>query len=322
MTSLPYVTFNPRHMKNLFFILLNLFVCINWSYSQKSLQEKLGYPKDAKLLIIHGDDLGVSHSEDEATFNAMKKEVVSSASIMVPCPWFSEVAAYAVAHPQSDLGLHLTLTSEWKYYKWAPISANNEVPGLINKQGYLYSSVDSVYRQAKLVEVEKELRAQIEKARQAGIDFTHLDSHMGTLLGNVEYLKLYIRLGKEYKVPVLLLRTGPRSAFGVNLDSLVNEKDVMADHIYIANPVDFNSGMENYYTKVLRDIQPGLNVLIIHTAYDDKEMEAITMDHVDYGAAWRQADYNFFTSDNCKKILKDQDIYIVTWREIRDKLIK
>ncbi|MDP4262249.1 MAG: polysaccharide deacetylase family protein [Bacteroidota bacterium] len=311
-----------QYMKNLFFILLSLFVCTHLLYAQKSIQERLGYPKNTKLLIIHGDDLGVSHAENEATTTAMVKGAVSSASIMVPCPWFSEIASYAASHPGADLGLHLTLTSEWKYYKWGSVSGNCEVPGLLNKQGYLYSTVDSVYKQAKLKEIEKELRAQIEKARLAGIDFTHFDSHMGTSFGNTEYLKLYIRLGKEYKVPVLLLRSGPRSAFGVNLDSLISEKDVMADKIYIADPVDFKNGMENYYTKVLNSIQPGLNVLIIHTAYDDKEMQAITMDHPEYGAAWRQADYNFFTSDHCKKILKDQDIHVITWREIRDKLTR
>jgi predicted glycoside hydrolase/deacetylase ChbG (UPF0249 family) len=309
-------------MKKLLFVLLNMHVCTCLLFAQISIQEKLGYPKDAKLLIIHGDDLGVSHSENEATTMALEKGSVSSASIMVPCPWFSEIAAYAVAHPKADFGLHLTLTSEWKYYKWGPVLGSCEVPGLVNKSGFLYPEVDSVYKRAKLKEVEKELRAQIEKARQAGIDFTHFDSHMGTLLGNPEYLKLFVRLGKEYKVPVLLLRSGARSAFGVNLDSLVNEKDVMLDKIYIANPPDFANGMEKFYTKTLNSIQPGLNLLIIHMAFDDKEMQSITMDHSDYGAAWRQADYNFFTSENCKKIIMDQNIHIITWREVRDKLTR
>jgi chitin disaccharide deacetylase len=310
-------------MKKLLCILLTVFASASLVQAQSlTIQEKLGYSKNTKLLIIHADDLGVAHSENEATQAAMEKGSVNSASIMVPTPWFSEIAAYAVAHPAADFGLHLTLTSEWKYYKWGPLSGDNEVPGLVNKNGFLYSTVDSVYKNAKLTEIEKELRSQIEKARHFGIDFTHFDSHMGALFGNAEYLKLLIELGREYKVPVLLAKSGPRSAFNVNLDAFVTDKDVMADKIYTANPPDFKNGMEAYYMNVLNSLPSGLNILIIHTAYDDKEMQSITIDHPDWGAAWRQADYNFFTSDKCKTILKDQGIHVITWREIRDKLLR
>jgi hypothetical protein len=292
-------------------------------YAQSlSIQEKLGYSKDTKLLIIHADDLGVSHSENEATISAMENGVVNSASIIVPTPWFSEIAAYAAAHPLADFGLHLTLTSEWKYYKWGPLSGNTEVPGLVNTSGFLYPGADSVYQHAKLKEIEKELRAQIEKARQFGVDFTHFDSHMGVLFGNAEYLKLLIELGREYKVPVMLTKSGPRSVFNIDLGSFFNEKDILLDRIYTANPEDYKKGMGNYYTSVLNSLQPGLSILIIHTAYDDKEMQAITVDHPDWGAAWRQADYNFFTGESCKKILKTQNIRVITWREVRDKLVR
>src|ERR1700761_1492388 len=103
------------------------------SAQQKSVQEMLGYPKDAKLLIIHADDLGVTHSENVASISALETGSVRSASMMVPCPWFPEMAAYARTHPEKDLGLHLTLTSEWKYYKWGPVTPEAEVPGLVNK---------------------------------------------------------------------------------------------------------------------------------------------------------------------------------------------
>jgi chitin disaccharide deacetylase len=303
-------------MKKLFFIAVSMSLFISFLQAQsKTIQEKLGYSKDAKLLIIHADDLGVAHSENEATINAMEKGSVSSASIMVPTPWFSEIAAYTRSHPKADFGLHLTLTSEWKYYKWRSLSA--EVPGLNNKEGFLFASVDSVYQSAKLLEVEKELRKQIEKAKQFGIDVTHLDSHMGTLFGNQDYLKLYIQLGREYKVPVMLPKIVTAS-----LGSFLTDKDVLVDDIQTANPDNFKNGMENYYKGVLNSLKAGLNVLIIHTAYDDKEMQFVTVDHPDWGAAWRQADYNFFSGETCKKILKDQDVHVITWREIRDKLIR
>jgi len=303
-------------MKNFFLLLLTALVFSYLLNAQSStIQERLGYSKDTKLLIIHADDLGVSHSENAATINAMETGSVSSASIMVPTPWFSEIAAYAIAHPKADFGLHLTFTSEWKNYKWRSLS--DETPGLNNKQGFMFSSVDSVYASATITEVEEELRKQVEKAKQFGLDVTHLDSHMGTLFGKPEYLKLYIQMGREYKVPVML----PKVATA-GLGSFLTDKDVLVDDIFIANPSDYKSGMAAYYTGVLNSVKTGLSVLIIHTAYDDKEMQSVTIDHPDYGAAWRQADYNFFTSETCKRILKEKNIKVITWREIRDKLVK
>ena len=304
-----------------FFLIVLFFVDLISGKAQKTLAERLGYSKESKLLIIHADDLGLSHSENAATVYAMEHGSVNSASIMVPCPWFPEIAAYAVAHPKSDFGLHLTLTSEWKLFKWGPVASKSEVPGLVNQSGYFFSSPDSVYMTGKVSEVEQELRAQIEKAKQFGIDVTHLDSHMGTLFWNPEYLKILIKLGREYKIPVMLSKAG-FAAFDVNLDNFTNDKDVSLDGVYTASPGDFKNGMDNYYTKVLKSLQPGVSELIFHTAYDDSEMKAVSTDHPDWGAAWRQADFNFFTSDLCKKLLKEQNIQLITWREIRDKLLR
>ena len=295
-------------------LLLNVLT----TFAQLTLQERLGYSKDNKLLIIHADDLGLSHSENEASIYAMEKGSVSSASIMVPCPWFPEIAAYARAHPKADLGLHLTLTSEWKYFKWGPVAAKEKVPAIVNKNGFLFESADSVQSSGNPAEVEKELRAQIERANQFGIDITHLDSHMGTLFGNAEYLKTLIKLGREYKVPVLL----SKQVLRFNPDSFINAQDVVLDMIYTAMPQDYKNGMENYYTGVFKSLQPGVSIILLHAAYDDREMQGIAVDHPDWGAAWRQADFNFFTSENCKKLLQENNIRVITWREIRDKLLR
>ena len=305
-------------MKKIFLSLLLLpAVYVN---AQKTLQERLGYSKDAKLLILHADDLGMSHSENAATFSGMEHGSISSASIMMPTPWISEAANYQHQHPVADLGLHLTLTSEWNYLKWGSVASN--VPGLLNKNGFLFSSVDSVYRSATAAEVEKELRAQIEKAKSLGIDITHLDSHMGTLFGRPDYLKVFIKLGREYKVPVLLCKPIFKLAFHVDLDSLTTDKDITIDMIYMAYPQDYKNGMENFYTGVLRSLKPGVSEIIFHAAYNDSEMQAAAIDHPDYGAEWRQADFKFFSSDKCKTVLKEQNIELITWREIRDKLVR
>lgn len=277
----------------------------------------MGYPRSAKLLIIHADDLGVSHSENAASFQALEKGSVSSASIMVPCPWFTEAAAYALAHPAADLGLHLTLTSEWNLLKWGPVAAKQFVPNLVNSKDFFFASVDSVIRSGNAAEVEKELRAQIERARQFGIDITHLDSHMGTLYANKDFLEVMLKLGKEYRLPVML-----HQQIITATNANPGENGVLLDMIYIESPKDFANGPEAFYSNILQNLQPGVSEIILHAAYNDTEMQAVTVDHPDYGAAWRQADFDFFTSERCKDLLEQNGIQLVTWREIRDKLIR
>jgi predicted glycoside hydrolase/deacetylase ChbG (UPF0249 family) len=301
---------------------LLISVCSTLAWGQaKSIQERLGYPNNAKLVIIHADDLGVSHSENAASIAAMEKGSVSSASIMVPCPWFPEIAAYAQTHPGACFGLHITLTSEWKYYKWGPVTAREKVPGLVNKNGFLYSSVDSVYQNASASEVETEIRNQVLRAEHFGMEPTHLDAHMGTALQRLDYLKAYLKVGHEFKIPVFIPRV-LEIPLKVKFDTIVSDKDVLVDHILSASPQDFKSGFANFYTNGLKNLKPGLTYLIIHTAYDDAEMRAVTIDHPDWGAAWRQEDFNFFSSAECKKLLKDNNIYVITWKEIRDKIVR
>jgi len=308
-------------MKKHFAVLLFCFYASFVLAQTKTLAEKLGYPKDAKLVIIHSDDLAVSHSENAASTTAMEKGSVSSASIMVPCPWLSEIAAYAQSHPSADLGLHITLTSEWKYYKWGPVTSKDKVPGLINKNGYFYSSVDSVIQNASAAEVEQEIRTQVLKAKQMGIDPTHLDAHMGTALSSADYFKAYLKVGREFKIPVFIPRL-VEAGLKVKFDTMLTEKEVLVDNILSASPNDMKTGFKAFYTEGIKNLKPGLTYLIIHTAYDDAEMRAVTVDHPDWGAAWRQEDFNFFSSAECAKVLKDNNIYVITWKEIRDKIVR
>jgi predicted glycoside hydrolase/deacetylase ChbG (UPF0249 family) len=293
---------------------------------QKTIQERLGYSRDTKLLIIHADDIGVSHSENAATIAAMEKGMVNSGSIMVPCPWFPEIAAYASSHPDVDFGLHLTLTSEWRLYKWGPTLPRNQVPGLVNARGYLYGSVEDVGKHASAQEVEQELHKQIERAKEFGISPTHLDTHMGSVMARPEFIHVYIKLGREYKIPVLIngdvLNTDPVIR---SLKSYVTDKDVVVDKIWMATNADYQGGpdgMVNYWTRALNSLQAGLNCFLLHAAYDNDEMQAITERQGGFGSTWRQADFNFFTSAECKRMIEEQHIRLVTWREIKNKLLK
>lgn len=298
-----------------------LYAHTAFSQSPPSLAERLGYPAHTKLLIVHADDLAVAHSENQASFKAMKEGVVNSASIMAPCPWLPEVAAYAKANSDYDLGLHLTLTSEWKHYKWSPVSDCGDLAGLVDSNGYLYDNCADFARHAKPEAVEQELRAQIEKVKSCGIQPTHLDSHMGCLFfQNPVLFAIYLKLGREYGIPAMV----SHDLLGILPEPFklaVTDKDIVVDHILTANPEDYQKGMAQYYTGVLQSLQPGVNVLLIHTAYNDAEMQGVSIDHPDWGAAWRQADYDFFTGAACRELIKAQGIRLITWREV-GKLMK
>lgn len=311
-------------MKNTSLLLLFMAI-LSSSFAQPTLAERLGYSKDAKLLIIHSDDLAVAHSENQASFKAMKDGSVSSASVMVPCPWLKEVVEYAKANPNHDLGLHLTLTSEWQWYKWGPAAPRGEVPGLVDANGYFYDNCADVAKNAKPEEVERELRAQIEKAKALGLEPTHLDSHMGCIFStNPANLAAYLKLAKEYGIPAMInhdivngiIKQAP-DLFRQSFD----DKTPVVDRVLTAGPEDYKKGMKQYYENTLRTLQPGVSVLLIHTAYENLETQGMMVNHTDWGAGWRQADYEFFMSKNCQKILKAQGIKVITWREI-GKLMK
>ena len=276
--------------------------------------ERLGYPADTKLLIIHADDLAVSHSQDRASFAALDRGEASAASIMVPCPWLTEVAAYAQAHPDADLGLHLTLTSEWRNYRWGPLASRNEVPGLLGPDGNLWPDVPFVTKHATAAEIEKEIRAQIEQAMKVGIRPTHLDSHMGTLFA-AAYFPVYVKVAREYGLPFLAMRTPGAAA---SMLALLKDSDILPDAIEMATNVK-PENWASYYLGLITSLKPGLTELIVHLAYDDAEMQAITEGHPAYGSAWRQRDFDVITSPEFQQALKNNRVTLIGWKQIKGR---
>jgi chitin disaccharide deacetylase len=280
----------------------------------KTLPERLGYPADAKLLIVHADDLGMARSVNAATIKGFESGLVSSGSIMVPCPWLPEIAAYARKHPQADLGLHLTLTSEWTPYRWGPVLPKDRVASLLDNTGYFYLTESEAAAHANAKEVEAEIRAQIERARSLGIQPTHLDSHMGTLYQNKTLFEILLRVARENKLPIRLSKEWLAS--NEYLPSILTPNDVAIDKIISIEPNVIAEGWSKFYADAIKSIQPGVTEMIIHLAYDDEEMRAATADHPDWGAAWRQRDLEFFTSDTFRKLLEENRVKLITWREI------
>ena len=285
-----------------------------------SLAERLGYPPDAKLLIVHADDLGMAHSVNAATIKGFESGLVNSGSIMVPCPWFSEIATYARANPQADLGLHLTLTSEWTSFRWGPVTSKDRVSSLLDKNGYFHLTESEAATKADPKEVELEIRAQIERAKAFGIQPTHLDSHMGTLYQNKALFEVFLRVAREYKLPVRVARTWfSRADF---LPSTLKPDDVFIDRVLDINQSVAPQDWARFYTDAIKKLEPGVTEVVIHLAHDDAEMRGATFDHPDWGASWRQRDFEFFTSDVFRQLLREQKIKLITWRELGKLLQK
>ena len=284
----------------------------------KNVAERLGYPADSKLLIIHADDLAVAHSVDQASFAALDSKAVSSASVMVPCPWLTEVAAYAKAHPDADLGLHLTLTSEWETYKWGSAAPADQVPSLLDADGYFWPDVPPVAKNGKAEEVEREIRAQVKRALEMGIHPTHLDTHMGTLAARPDFYAALIKVAHEYHLPFMAVRsTDPRMA---PMEKLLSPGDIALDSIVIFNPrIPANEWTESYI-KAFQGLEPGLHELIVHLGHDDSELQAITVNHPDFGAAWRERDFKAVTSPDFKKALEDNHIHVIGWKDLKELL--
>jgi chitin disaccharide deacetylase len=280
----------------------------------KSLVEKLGYPPDTKLLIIHADDLGEAHSVNAASIKALESGAVNSASIMVPCPWFPEIADYAKSHPEIDFGLHLTLTSERIYYRWGPVASADKVRSLLDQNGYLHHDWTPTTH-IDPHEAELELRAQIDRAYAMGVRPTHLDSHQYRLDSTgQELFEVALRLAHQYKLPFFVTRDW--FADYPYLASALGPDDVIIDHTITIEANVPPEKWADYYKNALRNLQPGVTELVIHLAYDDAEMRAATRERDTWGAAWRQRDFDFFTSSYFRNLIQDQHIKLVTWRQI------
>jgi predicted glycoside hydrolase/deacetylase ChbG (UPF0249 family) len=280
----------------------------------KSLAERLGYARDARLVIVHADDLGMTHAVNAASIKGLETGLVTSASIMVPCPWFPEMADYAKTHTDADLGLHLTLTSERVFYRWGPVAPRDKVPSLVDSNGYFHLNwTETTHIDAK--EVELELRAQIERALAMGVRPTHFDSHQYRLFENgKDIFQSVQRLAHEYKLPVFMVRDWFRDR--PYLRSSLSPDDLVVDHTVTIEPGVVPEKWADFYTTALKNLQPGVTVFIIHLAFDDEEMRAATRERDTWGAAWRQRDFNYFTSEEFRTLVREQDIKLVTWREL------
>ena len=325
-------------MKN-FLLIFAIIFSINSNSQINNIAEKLGYETDAKLLIIHGDDIGVSHSVNIASFEGFKKDAITSGSIMIPSPWVKEVAEFHKKYPKYDLGLHLTLTAEWKNYKWNGVMPSNEISSLLNQENEFYDNTLDVDINANPEEFRKEIQAQIDYSKLIGLNPTHIDTHMGSLAVNKDLWKVYIEVGHKNKLVSMVTKTRSLNLFDEDFpmpEYIVPVNDIYmlypgADRAFIESAVGESvantlivSDIYKYddwyklYSSKIKSLSPGLNVFLLHLGYDNEELKGVTIDHPEYGARWRQLDFEVFNSNEIKQLIIDENVKLVTWGEIRD----
>ena len=317
------------------FILSFLFSAVQ--SQELTYAERLGFPKGSKVIILHIDDVGMSWDSNQGAIQAMESGVANSLSIMMPCPWVPGFVHYMKEHPNVDAGLHLTLTSEWKDYRWPPLSGRPAVPGLVDQEGALWRSVELVAQNASPDEVETEIREQVRRAREMGFEPTHLDSHMGTLFATLEFIERYVKVGIETKIPLMfpgghatmitktsgvpaewnepLKATGKR-IWDAGLPVLDDIHNISYDFEY---PKDENLSDEQLqklataqYIETMRQLKPGLSMVIMHCTAPSEVFK-----HIGTSGRVRKADMLAMTDPAFRKFLKDEKIILTTWRELK-----
>jgi predicted glycoside hydrolase/deacetylase ChbG (UPF0249 family) len=290
----------------------------------QSLAEQLGFSPTDKVAVVHVDDIGMCNAANLGAFEALGRGPATCGSIMVPCPWFREVAEVAAAHPEFDLGVHLTLTAEWSHYRWGPVAGRSAVPSLLDGEGYLPRTALEVARNAKPEEVEVELRAQIQMALDAGIDVTHLDSHMGTCFFP-QFVPIYHKLAVEFAVPVFAARPddaalerqglkGFRSLLEPLIDALENDGIPVLDG-FCADSLSFADGTgAEHNRRRLEGLGPGVSYLICHAAKGGEELSHVTPD----SAHQRDFERSYYGGEAGRRELERQGIQTVGMRPLRE----
>lgn len=294
------------------FVAMITFLASN--IQSQTLAEKLGYKSTDKLLIINSDDAGMCHAANTGTIEGMENGLISSSTIMTPCPWYNEIAKYAASNPERDFGVHLTLTSEWKHYRWGTVAPRNEVPGLYDEQGYMWRGVEDVYASSNVEEALIEGRAQINKALASGIPITHLDSHMGTYQYSPDYMNIYIQLADEFNLPIRMPSQSTIEAMGFpNMRKLCDEKGIIYPDYFIFEEFE-NYKTDNvfeFWTSYIKNLKPGVTEIYVHAASDTDEIHAITN-----SATQRNRELEFFTSEAVKKLIEEEGVIVIGYRPL------
>jgi len=287
--------------------------------------KKLGFSNDDRVVIIHTDDIGMCQASVRAFAELWEFGIISSGAIMVPCPWFLEAARFTCETPKVDLGVHITLTSEWDSYRWGPISTRDPKSGMIDPQGFFYRTSEEAQKFGDPDAVRGEIQAQIERALSSGVPVSHIDTHMGTVASQ-KFIPSYIQLAVQYRLPLMIMRLDKQDWVAMGLDESTAEFAVqmvtqleeqgipLLDRIATLHLNQAKTKEERivYAEEVIGRLGPGITHFIIHPSVDTPELRAITND-------WpcRVADYEAFRSDELRNIIKNLGIQVIGYQPLK-----
>ncbi|MFL3045148.1 MAG: polysaccharide deacetylase family protein [Candidatus Neomarinimicrobiota bacterium] len=287
----------------------------------KNWAEKLGYPVDSKVVMLHADDIGMCSEANEAVIPYLLNDQIQSASAMVPCPWFNDIADWYKKHPEMDIGLHLTLTSEWKNYRWGPVSNPSSVPELIDPEGYLWRRVIDVASRTPVAIIEKEVRAQIERAYKRGIKPGHIDTHMGTLYSKVEYAEAFFNIAMEYGIPANVIEFTPdrvqkfrKQGYPITARLIESGRKYtlpkLDDFSSVPDGKTYQNKKENFFD-LIQNMEPGITEIIFHPSINSEGLKKITN-------SWQQRvwESKMFSDPEVIQFLKNEGIIFTNWKEM------
>ncbi len=288
--------------------------------------EKLGFSNDDRVVIIHTDDIGMCQASVSAFEELWDFGLITSGATMVPCPWFLEAAAFCRENPQVDMGVHLTLTSEWETYRWGPISTRDQGSGMVDFEGYFYRTSEEAQEHGDPEAVQLELRAQVVRAIALGIDPTHIDTHMGSV-GHPKFMPGYLQLAVQYASPPMIMRMDEQSwlEFGLEPETAKLAALMVAQTEEMGIPLlDHLGGLEldqagtleeriAYAKQSFDDLKPGITHFIIHPSKDTPELRTITPDW-----PYRVADYQAFMSAELRDYVQQSGVHVIGYRTLKE----
>lgn len=284
--------------------------------SAQTLAERLGYKKDDVLLIINNDDSGMSHASNRGTMKGMDEGLLTSSTIMFNCDWSPEIVKYALENPHRNFGVHLTLTSEWKGYKWGTVAPAADVPSLLDENGKLWAGVLDVYAHADPEHAYVEGKAQIQRALDYGLDITHIDSHMGTFQLHPSYIEKYVQLALDFNVPLRMASQSTHVKYGMgDLRKECEDKGlVFPDYMIYEELQNYKGDVEAFWVDIIRNLKAGVTEFYLHASEESDEIKAITN-------SWktRAEELRVITESHAiKKALKDKNVHLISYRELRE----
>lgn len=289
--------------------------------------ERLGWRPTDRVLIMHADDGGMSIASTLGTIDALNRGIVSSTSLLMPCPAVPMMVDYLRKHPQVDAGVHLTFTSEHESYRWGPVADPSAVPGLCDRDGYLWDNVGLVLQHATADEIEREMRAQIARLERMGIRPTHIDTHMGTLVARADYLERYVKVAIEKQLPFMAfpyLESGDIDEqllplYHKLLKQAWNSGLPVLDSM-LADPNGFKVGdRKAQWMKILRDMKPGVHFVLVHCSVPSADQ--VVLQGLSAASIWMD-DYQAMVDPEVVRLIKDEGIILTTWRECKERRAK